>query len=161
TRLADLILNNPRAATQALVVVKNSQSQEEWEEYVGVLVDMKPVNVNSMEVVNGLLKEKLLDRNHLHFFVRNCIQSCENSGSDASSGRSTSSERQGRLVRMACVFVQTLIRTKCIDVSEGGADNALLVDLRHFVVQFAKIKEAVSLYKLLESLSFNPNQLGG
>jgi hypothetical protein len=171
TRLPDLVHNNPRIATQALLIQRNVKKGETdetrdengdnsslWDEYMGVLVDVRPVNVNSMEVVNGLLKERCMDPQHLHAFVRNCIQSCEHVLGDRSG------ERQSRLVRMVCVFVQTLIRTRVLDVTENGLDNLLLIDLRPFCISFSKIKEAVSLYKLIEASSTSlerPGLLGG
>lgn len=166
TRLPDLVHNNPRIATQALLVQRKSGNETQddengdssalWDDYMGVLVDVRPVTVNSMEVVNGLLKERCMDRHHLHAFIRNGIQSCENVPNDRSG------ERQSRLVRMVCVFVQALLRTKVLDISENGLDNGLLIDLRPFCVQFAKIKEATLLYKLLDqSTDHKSNQLGG
>jgi hypothetical protein len=142
TKLVDLVHNNPHVATQSLLGERLNNDNTQWDEYMGVLVDVRPVTVNSMEVVNGLLLEHSMDPHHLHAFIRNCITSC-----DGVNGRTS----QSRLVRMVCVFVQKLIHTRVLDVSENGVDNALLIDLRPFCIEFSRIKEATVLFKLLES----------
>jgi hypothetical protein len=113
--LPKLVENNPLVAHECLLVVLQTSPESVKNEYLSALVGMD-ITLHTMEVVNRLAthgmaglgrREPFLHPEYVNLFITSCIASCENI-QDRNS--------QNRLVRLVCVFIQSLLRNKIVHV---------------------------------------------
>jgi hypothetical protein len=141
--LPRLVEHNPLVAHECLVRILTYSPEDEKNDYLSSLIGMD-MSLHTMEVVNRLATHHLgsglpiLMVEYLHLFISSCIASCENV---------TDRHAQNRLVRLVCVFIQSLLRNKIVDVEE------VYVEVQNFCVEFSRIREAAALFKSLKEIS--------
>lgn len=129
--IASLIEYNPSFASKALLILLKNEPTE----YLSAILNIE-LSLNSLEVVNLLTSQMELPHEFLHLYIINAIISCE---------KMTDKFMQNRSVRILCVFLNSLVRKKIIDVKD------FLIEIESFCINFSMIKEASELYKLCKT----------
>ncbi|KAF9309395.1 hypothetical protein BG003_009806 [Podila horticola] len=102
--------------------------------YLDTMTHSKRLTLHSLEVVNRLTGATALSPQFLHAYIENAIRCCEMVDDKVG---------QARVVRMLCVFIQSLLRNDVITIP--GYYHAL----QSFCVQFSRVKEVATLFQTL------------
>ncbi|KFH69083.1 hypothetical protein MVEG_05885 [Podila verticillata NRRL 6337] len=102
--------------------------------YLDTMTHSKRLTLHSLEVVNRLTGATALSPQFLHAYIENAIRCCEMVDDKVG---------QARVVRMLCVFIQSLLRNDVITIP--GYYHAL----QSFCVQFSRVKEVAVLFQTL------------
>ena len=100
------------------------------------------MTLHSMEVVNQLTNAVTLPKDVLSQFVNNCLEGCRNIKDRIN---------QSRMVRLVCVFLQSLMNNRLIDENQ-------YVSIQSFCLEFTKTKEANALYRSLKAYEQNKSK---
>lgn len=138
TQLPALVEHNNMVAVDLLLKLIETNSPR-ITAFLDVLVHMD-LSVHSMEVVKTLTSAASLPEEFIHRYINSCIAACE-------AIEQRTPKQQNRPVRLVCVFLQSLIRTKMVDV------RAIQYEVLSFCVKFSRIREAASLFRLLQNLN--------
>ncbi|GMI33489.1 hypothetical protein TeGR_g12491 [Tetraparma gracilis] len=94
------------------------------------------LSLRSLDVISRLALAAPLPEDFVSLAVSKCVSAAE---------LERDKHRQSRLVRLVCVFLQSLLRN-----GVGGVEE-MKAQVEAFCIEFSRIREAATLYKLLKA----------
>ncbi|KAM3129926.1 hypothetical protein pb186bvf_017928 [Paramecium bursaria] len=125
---------NPNIAS--FYIARLNQCGQSIQDYFDLLVKNK-INVNILEVVHKLSQSIQLPQPFISFFVSKCLENCE---SKKDKDKNTQLQRQARIVS---VFLKAIIKSKILD------PKSLFAEIQAFCIEYSKISEAQTLFKMI------------
>ncbi|KAI9344883.1 hypothetical protein BDR26DRAFT_168381 [Obelidium mucronatum] len=109
--------------------------------FLDTLVSM-PLSLQVMDVVNKLISSPstapFLPEGFANLYIANICQQCATAAGDK--------QNQARLVRLVCIFLQSLLRNNLIPIT-----NEFEIEVESFCLQFVWVKEASDLFRIVKS----------
>uniref|UniRef100_A0A8R1TUS6 CCR4-NOT transcription complex subunit 11 n=1 Tax=Onchocerca volvulus TaxID=6282 RepID=A0A8R1TUS6_ONCVO len=130
----DKYIDDNPAIAAAVIVARITKNCNELPQFFQLLAGMK-ISVQAMEVVNRLCTQVEFPQEYLNNYIATCVRRCEEPDQTPF--------MQCRQVRVVCVFLSSLIRSRTWDV------RPLSVELQAFVLKFNHVREAASLYQAI------------
>jgi len=140
-KLPELIRHNPKIATRIFLTLKNTP---QINDYYKILVQVDLTNddlVHSIQIVTDIASETPVPSDFVKHYISNCIRSCS---------EIQDTFFQTLLVRQVCVLIQTLIRTKVINIKD------LFVKISTFCILFSQVEEVTALHRLIRNTVKEP-----
>lgn len=103
-RFPNLVITNSNVAYELLICMTNTK---QITKYYDALAGMK-LSPNTLEVFNKLSGQVELPLEFTHIFLKNCMNHCRNSNENKMN--------KNRMVRLVCVFLQSIIKSKLINI---------------------------------------------
>ncbi|KAK9836446.1 hypothetical protein WJX74_000798 [Apatococcus lobatus] len=132
-QLPSLVEHNPNVAVQVLVQLLQTDRAPI---FLQTLISMD-LTLHSMEVVNRLTAIPEMPPDFLHLYISHCLSSC---------AQAKDKGVQNRLVRLVCVFLQSLVGKHFVAIQD------LLVEIQSFCIEFSRFREAATLFRQLKQL---------
>jgi len=134
-----ILLSSLSAADENADTVNGDEKEGPIEQHLALLLLMEK-NLKSVEVVNRLCCSTTiaLPVDFLQSYITSCIAGC----SDI-----TDVYLQTRRVRLVCAFLLSLLRQPSAMISM----KSYIVEIQTFCIEFARVKEASTLYRMLKS----------
>jgi hypothetical protein len=127
SKLAALMEHNSNLVVEVMLRINGSHVSD----YFSELLSMK-MSLHSMEVVNTLSSAMPLPSEFVDMYVYNLMQWCHDA---------REKYQQNRQVRLACVFLQSLVRSDIISARDS------LESVQKFSLDFSRVKEALDLFR--------------
>ncbi|OQV20312.1 CCR4-NOT transcription complex subunit 11 [Hypsibius exemplaris] len=141
-----IVENNPIIATEVFKRVhrlpENALKRTRFKRYLHAFLETN-VSVHTMEVINRLHEAKIVPNDFLPLYVSYALRKCDSGPTSESA-----TYNQTRLIRLVCVFLQSAVRNKTLNLAENPD---LLVEIQAFCVKQTNVREALALYRCLRS----------
>ncbi|OAF71756.1 CCR4-NOT transcription complex subunit 11 [Intoshia linei] len=163
-----LVEYNPNVAVHCIASMIKSEESTESKNSTKFLLGIQKIglSLHTLEVINSLVAIVKLPLEFTTSFASNCLRSCE---------AMNDKTYQNRMIRLVCVFIQSLFRNDLVDKEIRGEVTraiwdqtsfaktlsififgcasimAMFIELQAFCIQYSRIKEAANLFKLVKS----------